>query len=165
MPIPTVPVRVRRYLADFNTVAIAITSKGRVIVTPNPSGCERAWWLSKRDARRLHAAARAKGDVEGAAKRLDIGLTPHDVALMRADRALIRLDGILRKAQEAGELKTFNAEYAARRRAAVAAGRRFMGYPAAQARLRRALAACVADGCQGRPFSLVLRDVFRADIT
>src|SRR5262249_1069375 len=156
MPIPYIPTRVRSYLAAFNSISIAITRKGKVVITPNPSGCELCWWLLKKDAERLLQEAKTRGDIEAAAKRLGIILTPHGVALMKADRALGRLDGILRAAQESGDLQQFNHVYAAHRQAAISAGKTFMGYPAARTKLRRLLMDAVADGVQGRPFDFVM---------
>ena len=51
---PTIPTtRVRAYLADFETVAIAITERGRVVITDDPSGHYQAWCLAS--FRQLHA--------------------------------------------------------------------------------------------------------------
>ena len=45
MPIPRTSSQVRGYLRDFGTVAIAITERGHVVLTHNPVGQHRAWWL------------------------------------------------------------------------------------------------------------------------
>jgi hypothetical protein len=161
MPVPYVPRRVLSYLRAFNSIAIAITRKGKVVTTSNPSGCETAWWLaSKVDAKRVLDEAQAKGDIEASAKRLRITLTPHPVALMKADRALARLDAILRAAQQSGDLQTFNRQYACRRQAAISTGKTFMPYTVARLKLQRSLMSVIADGIQGRPFQFAMVAVF-----
>jgi hypothetical protein len=160
MPIPTVPASVRSYLSSFGAVAVVLTRKGSLLAISNPTGFERAWWVRKQDAQRLLDEARERGDVEAAAGRLGINLTPHEIALLKTDRALARLDGLMREAQYNGQLKLFNKTYRAKRLAAVTAGANYMPYGTAQRRLKRALAAAIADGCQGREFAFAMRRVF-----
>src|SRR5262249_32937788 len=91
-----------------------------------------------------------------AAQRLGITLTPFEVGVMRADRALAQLDDILAQAQANGDLRKFNAAYKTRRLRAQATGQRFMSYPAAQAKLTRSLVAEIAVAEAGRPFSIAV---------
>jgi hypothetical protein len=160
MPIHHISTAVRSYLSSFDSIAIALTSRGSIITTPNPSGYECCWWVRKADAERLVEAARERGNVEATAKRLGITLTSHMVALAKVDRSLARLDGILAEAKRNGDLKQFNSTYRAKREAAVAAGVTFMPYTAAEKRLKRALVEAIADGTQGRPFQFALARVF-----
>jgi hypothetical protein len=160
MPVPKVPAAVKNYLASFGSVAVVLTARGSILAVANPTGYERAWWVRKQDAPRLVEESRERGNVEASARRLGIALTPHDVAAMKADRALARLDLILRSAQQNGDLKRFNSEYAARRQHAVGTGATYMGYSAAHAKLRKALMIAIGDGCQGREFSLAFARVF-----
>jgi hypothetical protein len=153
MSVPKIPARVRNYLFTFGSTSIAVTARGALVLTPDPAGHEAAWWLKRVDAQRLLAACYVKGDVEAAAKRLQIPLTSHEVAVMRADQRLAQLDQILEQAQQSGDLRRFNATYQARRIRAQAAGQKFMSYGTAQEKLKRQLVAAIADGTQGRPFS------------
>src|SRR5262245_40250357 len=160
MPIPAVSPAIRSYLSAFGAVAIVLTSKGSIIAVPNPTGYEAAWWVKKADAQRLVDEARERGDVEAAAKRLGIAITPHEIDLMRTDKALARLDTILADAQRNGDLRAFNKTYRQQRLAAVAAGSNYMPYNTAEKRLRRALVEVIAAGTQGREFELALCRVF-----
>ena len=103
--IPKVPARVRAYLADFGATAVAITERGKIKITADPSGCHAAWWLAAKDAQRLKAECKARGDVEACARRLQIKITPHEVALMKADAALAKLDRILAELKQRGDMK------------------------------------------------------------
>jgi hypothetical protein len=87
----------------------------------------------------------ATAGITAAAGRLRFRLTDHATVLARIRATGFALEGELTAAQEAGQLKTFNQEYAKRRRAAQAAGKRFPHYSIARARLR-ALLAAAADG-------------------
>jgi|RhiMetdeSRZDD1v2_1073273.scaffolds.fasta_scaffold353856_3 hypothetical protein len=160
MTIPAVSPAVRNYLAAFDSIAVVLTARDSIIITANPTGYLCAWWLKKADAQRLLDEARERGDVEASARRLGITVTPHEAALMRADKALARVDAILANAQRNGDLKLFNRTYQAKRMAAVAAGSNFMPYGTAQRRLKRALVEVIAAGTQGREFEFAMRRVF-----
>jgi hypothetical protein len=160
MPIPKVPVAIRSYLSAFDTVAIVLTARGSVLITPDPSGFECAWWVRKEDAARLLEVAREPGNVEASAGRLGIAVTRHEIALMKSDKALARLDAILADAKRNGDLKMFNQTYQTKRLAAVAAGSNFMPYNTAERRLKRALVTTIAAGVQGREFAFAMRQVF-----
>jgi hypothetical protein len=156
MPIPKIPARVRNYLFTFGSTSIAVTRRGAVLLTANPEGHESAWWLKREVAKTLLNECFIKGDIEAAAARLNITLTPFEVGVMKADKALKCLDDILQQAQASGDLKRFNAIYRARRILAQALGTKFMSYRTAQERLKRSLVAAIADGTQGRPFSFAV---------
>jgi hypothetical protein len=147
---------VRNYLFTFGSTAIALQANGVVTLTANPAGAVQAWWLKRSDSKRLLDECRVRGDIEQAAKRLRISLTEHSIALMRTDKALAQIDTILDGTQENGGLKQFNALYKRKRLQALAAGRTFVPYTTARARLQRALIEAVADGSQGRPLSFVM---------
>jgi hypothetical protein len=160
MPIPRVPAAIRSYMSAFNSVALVVTARGSVLVTPDPSGFEYAWWVRKEDAPQLLEDARERGDVEASAKRLGIVITRHEIALLRSDKALARLDALLAEAKRNGDLATFNRAYRAKRLAAAANGATFMAYTTAEKRLKRALMTAIAAGTQGqRPFALAMYQV------
>jgi hypothetical protein len=141
-------------------VAVVLTSRRSIISTPNPTGYERAWWVRKADAARLVEESRERGNVEASAKRLGIAVTVHEIAIMRVDKALARLDAVMADAQRNGDLRTFNRMYRANRLAAVAARSNYMPYNTAEKRLRRALVEAIAAGVQGREFQFALARVF-----
>jgi hypothetical protein len=159
MPISRVPAAIRSYLSAFNSVAIVLTARGSVLITPDPSGFECAWWVRKEDAARLLEDARERGDVEASARRLGVTVTRHEIVLMRTDKALARLDAILAEAKRNGDLAMFNRGYRTKRLAAAANGATFMAYTTAEKRLKRALMAAIADGTQGRPFAFAMHQV------
>jgi hypothetical protein len=134
------------YLISFNAHAVAISPKGKVYTSANPTGAALAWWCRRHDAVRLAKAAQATGNVEGMARMLRITLTPHAVVLERVAERNARLDEALQRAQESGLLKDFNNAYRWRRLSAQKTGTRFMSFPAAQRRLRQVLTQAVANG-------------------
>jgi hypothetical protein len=159
--VPKVPLAARQYLSSFDSIAIVLTRHGSLLAIANPGGYERAWWCRKQDARLLLDEAGPRGDVEQAAKRLGIAITAHEIAMMKTDRALARLDSILVAAQRNGHLREFNRMYRTQRLAAVARGGNFMPYHTAEQRLHRALVSVIAAGVQGREFELALAAVFK----
>jgi hypothetical protein len=160
MPIPKVPTAVLNYLSNFGAVAVVVTRRGSIITVQNPTGYECAVWVRKQDAQRLVDESRERGNVEASAKHLGIAVTPHEVALMKTDRALARLDAVLEAARRDGSLRAFNRMYKIRRLAAVQCGENFMPYGTATKRLRRALVATIAAGMQGREFEFAMQRVF-----
>jgi hypothetical protein len=86
-------------------------------------------------------------------------LTDHSTVLARAKAAGTAMEDKPSAAQDAGQLKAFNAEYLRRRREAAAQGKKFMQYTAARARLRAVLAAAAS----GKPVGDTLRAVFEAE--
>ena len=120
----------------------------------------RAWWLSGiRPAQQvlnlalacdLRDAALTRGRLAvpldavaaaltAAAARLQMQLTDYAVGLSRVRAATGQLTDRLAEAQASGALKGFNQEYARRRRAAQAAGLKFMAYRQARSRLQAVL--------------------------
>jgi hypothetical protein len=98
------------------------------------------WWCRSTDVGRLVTRARkTDGDVEAAARALNIVVTPHAVVLQRVGAALARIEERLAKAHGNGDLQFFNSEYRRRRIEAALAGRTFVGYSVAKARLREAM--------------------------
>jgi len=77
---------------------------------------------------------RQRGDVEAAARRLQIKITPHEVALMKATPRLPGSTASLPVLKQRGDMKVFNRAYRAKR---AAADGHFMSYTVAAQRLRR----------------------------
>jgi hypothetical protein len=160
MAIEKIPGDVRFHLHAFDTIAIAVTNRGRFVLTTDPAGHQQAWWLRRRDSNRLLEEARHCRDVEAAAKKLGIRVTVHDRAIARTNEGLGRLDTILDTAKRNGTLARFHDEYRQRRIAAAAVGRKFMPYSAARRRLEQELTKCIAAGVRGDTFVLALSAVF-----
>jgi hypothetical protein len=160
MAIEKIPGDVRFHLHAFDTIAIAITNRGRFVLTTDPAGHRQAWWLRRRDGNRLLEEARHCRDVEAAAKKLGIRVTVHDRCMARTNEGLGRLDTILDQAKANGTLARFHDEYRQRRMAAAKAGRKFMPYSAARRRLEEELTRCIAAGVHGDSFTLALSAVF-----
>jgi hypothetical protein len=115
---------------------------------------------ARKDGSRLSVRlSEASAAIVAAAGRLHFRLTDHAVVMQRIRATGIALEGKLTAAQEAGQLREFNMEYQKRRMVAQAAGKRFIGYQEARARLRAVLAA-VADG---RFSGDVIRRVFEGE--
>jgi hypothetical protein len=144
MSIPPIQNSVLSYLRSFDLACVALTRDRRLIGTRDPSGHQRAWWCQAVDVGRIIRRARKDGDVAGAAAALGVRLVDHGHAVQRAQESVRRLDARMASAQRAGALAHFNAEYKRRRQQAQAAGRSFMPYKAAQARLRKALVGVAA---------------------
>jgi len=81
--------------------------------------------------------------VPDTAARYGITLTPHARVLERVQQRTSRIETAIEQALDAGVLKQFNAVYRKRRLEAKRAGRGFMSYSAAQARLRKVVTAMV----------------------
>jgi hypothetical protein len=160
MAIKKIPGDVRFHLHAFDTIAIAITNRGRFVLTTDPAGHQQAWWLRRRDGNRLLEEARHCLDVETAAKKLGIRVTVHDRCMARTNEGLGRLDTILDQAKRNGTLTRFHDEYRRRRMAALEAGRKFMPYSAARRRLEKELTRCIAAAVHDDPFELALAVVF-----
>ena len=78
---------------------------------------------------------------------LHVALTPHAVAIERAQHAVERIDIALAAARQRGALSFLNARYRDERRAARAEGRRFPRYAVVFERFKRALyKTAAADG-------------------
>jgi hypothetical protein len=73
--------------------------------------------------------------------RLGVVLTEHAHVVARAEAAATRIARGISAANARGDLQFFNSEYKRRRAQAVTAGRAFMTYGQARARLQKAIAA------------------------
>ena len=101
---------------------------------------------ARKDGSRLVVTlAEASAAIVAAAGRLHFRLTDHAVVMQRIQTTGIALEEKLTAAQNAGLLREFNKEYQRRRKAAKLAGKPFVYYQTARARLRAVLAAA-ADG-------------------
>jgi hypothetical protein len=87
----------------------------------------------------------ASAAIIAAAGRLHFKLTEHAIVMERIRLTGIALEGKLTAAQNAGVLREFNQEYKRRRIAAQRAGKRYLYYEAARAKLRALLAAAADD--------------------
>lgn len=150
--IAPLPRGVRDYLKAFDLTAICRYRDGRLGVSRDPRGAAAAWWCPASEAGRLiREAGKHDGDIVAAARELarerEIALTEHAAVLARAEAASGRLSGSLEQLRVSGGLQFFNSEYARRRREAQAAGRWFMPYNVALARLRAVLAREAASRC------------------
>jgi hypothetical protein len=135
--------------------SVFISPAGRIRVGPDPLGASAvgAWWAKTGDAVRVAELARqiakrlpAPAAIVRAAHQLEIPSTNHATAKARAHEAVARLEARTRAASDAGELTVFHQEYKRRRLEAKAAGRRFMSYNQARARLRTLLEQTAASG-------------------
>jgi hypothetical protein len=145
--IARLPRNVRDYIAGFNLAALAVTDNG-IRLTRDPAGARAAWWCRAADAAPLHEwlTEHQSCDVLYAARQLQVSVTPHAIVVQRASAALGRIDAGCDKAQEAGLLKEFNAQYKRCRLLAKARGQGFLPYRHAKARLRKMLVTAVATG-------------------
>jgi hypothetical protein len=100
--------------------------------------------VSKDGPRLAVSVTDASNAIIAAAGRLHFRLTDHAAVLARAKAAGASLEDRLSAAQDAGQLREFNRQYQQRRLAAKLAGRSFIGYGEARARLRALLAATAA---------------------
>ena len=162
------PRSLRAYLAAFDLVAISVMPDGRVRVSRDPgrAGAFIALWTEDRHAASKIAqlasnAERPTEAIISAALELRVPLTDHSVVVTRATAAAARISRVLSEAQARGDLQFFNAEYKRRRAEAASAGKGFMSYGQARARLQRAIAEVAAKGGNGVTPELVAR-VFRS---
>jgi hypothetical protein len=148
--LPTIQLsRVERdYLAAFDITAVCVSHTGKVHVTRSPRDGDitHVWWCKAEHAAAVANAAQLNGDVLGAALRLQVQLTEHAKLIARVRERTAKIDAALKQALDEGTLKVFNTEYRKRRLAAQAAGRPFMTYGTAHARLRKAITCMLAKG-------------------
>jgi hypothetical protein len=105
---------------------------------------------ARKDGPRLSVTlADASAAIVAAAGRLHFRLTDHAVVMQRVRTTGIALEDKLTAAQNAGQLREFNKEYQRRRMAAKLAGKKFIDYQTARARLRAVLAAVAAGKFSG----------------
>jgi hypothetical protein len=145
--IPSLTRAAADYVHAFNIAAVCAYRDGHIEVSQNPVGAAQAWWLQADQAGGVVKQARKNGgDIPAAARELGVTLTAHDVVISRAKAATARIENALSEAQRRGDLQFFNAEYKRRRAEAAAAGKGFMSYGQARARLQRAIADVAATG-------------------
>lgn len=133
--------------------AVAISSIGGVEI-------ETQWIARKYERKVVRTASRLAGEnpdsiqasvaLRDAAALHAVSLTSDSVAIERARHANMMLDSVLQN----GLLRTFNAEYARRRRA----GKTKLTFPAAKLRFRRALIRRLGNGL---PSSGLIDEVFK----
>jgi hypothetical protein len=136
--ITAMPRAILNYVYGFGLTAVAVTRDGRIVSVRDPTGCEAAWWVESKHAGKIIRAVK-DADVAGAAVTLGIQVTEHGEVVMRARHAVAKIEDGMAWAQRTGVLSAFNSEYRRRRLEAFKAGRGFMSYRDAQARLRKAL--------------------------
>jgi hypothetical protein len=160
--IPSLPRAVADYVRAFDLAAICAYCDGRIGVSRNPAGAAAAWWVEAEEVGAVIRQARKDGsDIQAVARRLGVALTEHAIVLTRASAAIERIEAALREAQRRGDLKFFNAEYKRRRTEAQAAGKGFMSYGQARARLGKAIAgAAAATDVAAMPMPALIASVF-----
>jgi hypothetical protein len=137
---------IANYIRQFGLTAIC-RRDGRLGVTRDLSGADRAWWLPADQAGAvLKLARQVGGDIEGAARKAGIVLADHATVLARAGAAIAKIGARLDQAQRTGVLHAFNGEYRRRRLAAFEKGKGFISYREARSRLQRVLAGIAATG-------------------
>ena len=135
------------YVAAFGLRCICVTSSGRVFTAKNPqAGTAGAWWTKSEDADRIAAIAWSTGDVPGAAAKLGVVATPHEVVVRRVQARTARIEAAIQQALNEGTLKTFNREFRRRRLEAQVKGVPFMTYQTAYTRLRKVVTEMVSRG-------------------
>jgi hypothetical protein len=135
------------YIRNFGLTAVCRYRDGRLGVTRDPSGAERAWWIDADHAGTvLLLARRAGSDIEAAARKAGVELADHATVLARAEAAVAKINTRLDQAQRTGVLSEFNAEFRRRRLAAFEKGKGFMSYREARSRLQRVLAGVAVTG-------------------
>ena len=157
------------YLASFGLGGILVRPTGEIQVVCSPVRMgPAAALLWTRNWHSAHQVVQAIGEaqpasfeaavaeIRAAAARCDVILSEHAAVMGRAEAALARLDTKIELARRSGTLQFFNSEYRRRREAARAAGKGFMRYGTALAKLRQLLAGAAA----GAPVSDVVARVF-----
>jgi hypothetical protein len=138
---------VANYIKQFGLTSLCQYRDGRVGVTRDPSGAEQALWLNADLAGAVLTLARqAGGDIEGAARKAGVEVADHAVVLQRAEAAVARIQAGMSRAQQAGVMHVFNAEYRRRRLQAFERGQGYMSFQMAQTRLQRVLVGVAATG-------------------
>jgi hypothetical protein len=145
--------RAESYLAASGAVPISVSRRDGVCTIHagrSVGDVVSTQWIDQRQAiavareARRYAGDRPDGPtataaLARAAASQKTTLTPDHVAIERAAAASARVDQHLAALRKTGGLREFNKAYAARRDEARAAGRGFMSYSAATARLRSAM--------------------------
>jgi hypothetical protein len=156
MPIESLTLSARDYLAAFNLAAVAISPTGRVFISRNPVGATAAFWCRAGEADKVANAAWHNGDIAEAGRRLCIALTPHPILVARVAARTKRIEQALAQAKADGLLARFHQEYKQRRLQAKARGEPFLSFGEAERRMRRIIAdAIAADGVIPQSFTAV----------
>jgi hypothetical protein len=138
---------VAAYVREFKLTALCYYRDGRIGISRDPSGADRAYWLLADYAGTvLQTAKSSGGDIEAAARKAGIEVVDHASVLARAEAAVARIQAGMQRAQQAGLLAEFNQQYKKRRRAAFVSGRNFISYQQARIRLQGALSKIAATG-------------------
>jgi hypothetical protein len=136
---------VRAYLRAANIACIAVLADSTVTCVRDVGELQQpatdAWWSTAADALTIVRHCRDNGttDVLAVAGALRIPLTPHAVAVERAQDAVARIDAALVDAKRRGALSFLNSRYRDARRAARAEGKTFPPYRLVYERFCRAL--------------------------
>ena len=136
----------RDYLSAFGVSAVCVCPRGKVFVSENPRDASLVFWCKSTDAKRVADLAQRNGDIVGAALRLQVQLTEHVKLIARVRERTGRIEAALQTALDEGTLRAFNQEFRRRRLEAQRAGREFMSYQIAHARLRRVVTEMVSRG-------------------
>ena len=143
---------VRAYLRAANVAAVVILPDQTVAAVRDVGRLQQpaaeAWWTTAAGALAIVRACRDNEttDVLAVAGALHIPITPHAVAVERAQYAVERIDAALAAAKQRGALSFLNSQYRDARRAARAEGRRFPRYAQVLERFKRALYKTAATG-------------------
>jgi hypothetical protein len=136
--------RATEYLIASGAAAITLSETNKVCSistgkVPQLREVRARWWTAAADAARVASAARlcagadpnlpaATASTARSAAALGATLTPDDVAISRANAAVVRLDLMIEQMRRDGTLQEFNSRYKRGRAAAAAVGQGFMGY-------------------------------------
>jgi hypothetical protein len=134
------------YLKSFDLRCICVSSSGRVYVSRDPKGASAAWWTKAEHADQIAHVAWTNADVPGAAARLGLTVTAHEIVCRRVAERTAKIDEEIARAIDGKVLKQFNSTYRQRRLEAKRNGQHFMPYSEALRRLRATVATSVAQG-------------------
>jgi hypothetical protein len=136
---------VRAYLRASNIACVAVLADGTVTAVCDVGRLQQpasdAWWTTAASALAIMRHCREHGtiDVLAVAGALHIPITPHAVAVERAQCAVERIDAALVDAKRRGALSFLNSGYRDARRAARDEGKCFPCYALVLERFKRAL--------------------------
>src|SRR6516164_98674 len=90
---------VANYIRQFGLTSICRYRDGRLGVTRDPTGADRAWWLDADHAGAvLKLARQGGGDIEAAARKAGMVLAEHAAVLARAEAAVAKISTTLDQA-------------------------------------------------------------------
>lgn len=150
-----------RYLDLSGAMPISVIERddGTCTIKLGGDGASAQWWAEKGKALTIARRARrfagrdpdlstALEAVARSATSVGAALTPHDVAIERAESAAARLDSYLDAMRKSGALIEFNKQFKRRRMEATLSARGFMSYASALARLKAALIPLLVAGAR-----------------